>query len=504
MRHLLDFIVESDIRNIFEAHFKDSEFICGSNQVKDYHYAIAVINDIKNCIQGDGRIKLGDKNTGSFCWLKINVDLTSKLDDLLKKIYANQNTANVNASEFNEIFRTLKNDSYTIYTSENGQEESDNQNINNLWAKIYKGTYSGKVASSATFGQIFESLVCYIYNYGNNADIDEWANDFKVDTTDISYAGWVESSKISVNLLKKHFKSNYIAYHVDGNDKLNAADKKYLDICKLFSGKEGINEVLGKNDKWNNIYEGSKKDKWNAADIVLVNKNLDLAETLKYFKKDIDGQILNNKLVEYTINKQILPISLKKIDENGHIYAHNIKSNEEFENDRYNISNVKIQFGKTYETGPDILSGNFVLDGDTVDIQVRKQASGDNLSIEAKLSSNKNARGGKGISVIKADLGIKPNENYYKELSSNADIIKEFKTMGIKFDKSDLSTFEDISKKYSDLYKRTCYKGFIGLADRWIKAKHENDKWNDDILIEFVQYIWDSCTQCPGSYYIIK
>jgi len=499
MKRLQEYVFEN-IVNIFEAHFKDSEFICGSNQIKDYHYAIAVINDIKN----GNRIKLGDKNTGPFYWLKINIDLTSQLDDLLKRINANQNTYNIKASEFNEIFKTIKKDSYTIYTTEDGQEEANNQNIDNLWSKIYKGTYSGKVAASATYGQIFESLVCYIYNYGEDANVEEWANDFKVDNTNISYGGWIKSSQISANLLKKYFKSNYIAYHVDGHDKLNGADKKYLDICKLFSGKEGINEVLGKNDKWNNIYEGSKKDKWNAADIVLVNKNLDLAETLKYFKKDVDGKILNTKLVEYTLNKSILPISLKKIDENGHIYAHNIKSNEEFENDRYNISNVKIQFGKTYETGPDVLSGNFVLDGDTVDIQIRKQASGDNLSIEAKLSSNKNARGGKGISVIKSDLDIKSNEDYYAKLSSNDDIIKNFKAIGIKFEKSDLSDFEKISKKYSDLYKRICYKGFIGLADKWKKEKHKNDNWNNDMLIEFVQYIWDSCTECPGSYYIIK
>ena len=490
MKHLQDYIFENII-NIFEASFKSEDY-----NKHDFIYVLNVLNDIKE----KKIIKLGNKNSGPFIYLKLDVtdNLISNINDFI------QNIKTSNSNSFNELFKNIN---YKVYNDINCKKETSIKSINNLWGLIFKGDYSGKNSAGASYGQIFESLVCYLYNYGvkNNYKeelINTWVKHFNINTNDPSYLSWIESSKLSTDLLKKYFNSNYIAYHVDANDLFEKeSDNKYLNICKIFSGKEGINDVLGNNKIWDNIYEGSKKDKWNAADIVLINKNLNLQDAIKDLSSSADGEALNIKLVEYTINKQILPISLKKIDKNGTIYAHNINTNEEFIKDGHEISNVKIIFGKTYQN--DGLTGNFVVDGEDAKIQIRKQSSGENLSIEAKLVNNKNARGGKGISVIKNKFKLKDN-SYYVLFNTNNELWEFFQSNNFKTDLNK-SEFDKLSSKYTDLKDRICFKGFAGLYNIWIKyIKDNNIKLKDDYDIEFVKFLWESCTECPGAYYIIK
>ena len=489
MIRLQEYCLENLV-SIFEASFKPDDY-----NKHDYVYVLNVLNDIKE----KHVIKLGDKNGGPFKYLKL--DITDNLIENINKFI--ENIKSSTPDSFNELFKNIN---YIVYNDVNCKEETSIKNIDNLWSLIFKGDYSGKNSAGASYGNIFESLVCYLYNYGtqNNYDeklINNWVKRFNVNMDDPSYLSWIESSKISADLLKKHFKSNYIAYHIDANDLFNnQKDNKYLNICKIFSGKNGINDVLGNNDIWDSIYDGNKKDKWNAADIVLVSKELDLNKTIKDLGSSVDGKALNTKLVEYTINKKILPISLKKIDKNGKIYAHNINTNEEFINDEHEISDIKIVFGKTYPN--DGLTGNFIIDGKDARIQVRKQSSGENLSIEAKLSDNKNARGGKGISVIKNKFNLKDN-SYYVLFNTNDELWNFFKLNNFDIDLTK-SEFDALANKFLDLKDRICFRGFAGLYNTWNEYNKNNNVKVTNPVIEFIKFLWESCTECPGAYYIIK
>lgn len=483
MKSLVEYIYEH--LNIFEAAFSNQDY-----SKHDFMYVFNVLNNIKE----KNVIKLGDKNTGPFTYLKLDVsdNLVNNINSFIEDI------KNTNPQKFNDLFKNI---SYKVYSDINCENEIS-INIKNLWTSIFKGDYSGKNSAGASYGQIFESLVCYLYNYGQYNDykqelIDKWVNNFKVNINDPSYLSWIESSKLSTDLLKDNFGTDYIAYHVDENNLFDKKeDDKYLNICKIFSGKNGIKEVFTKDNNFDNIYDGTEKDKWNAADIVLVNKKLDLDETIEELQSASDGKALNTKLVDYAINEDILPVSLKKIDKNGKIYTHNIETNKNFIKDGHDISDIKIIFGKTYQD--DGLTGNFVVDGNGAEIQIRKQAGNQNLSIEAKLSLNKNARGGKGISVVKNKLNIKDN-SYYQTFKTNEELWGFFKSNNFTTDINE-TEFDELSNKYPDLKDRICFRGFSGLYKTWLE-KNKNVK---DPITEFIKFLWESCTECPGSYYIIK
>lgn len=535
MISLYDYILES--LQINEAAFKPIDFC-----KHDFGYVKNVLTKIQNCQYNNknkNALTLGNTNDGKKSYIQF--DLTTKvkynnedvtilnaIDDFIK------NVTNKTVEDFNNLFKqcyvTVYDNKDLIKVNDKHKTISEIFGKKSFWGIIYKSDFTGKNSSGASFGQIFESLVCYLYNnYNKDIEIEDlvekWTNHFNIDTNNSTYNAWVNSSKYTVETICKQFKpENYIAFHIDGHNLFENIkyNKEFENIALIFSGKTGIQKVFNTN-KFNNIYEGKHKDKWNAADIVLIKK-----EDFDYesFKQDLqeaeDGIAFNNRLIAYSIlstdnnitkTPPIAPISLKFIDNvRDKIYRHNIGGDyTDFVLDSTNISNIEIKFGQRYKQHE--LTGNFIVDGDSADIQIRKQ-SGDNLSIEAKLSDNKFARGGKGISVIKNDLGIK-NNDYFVTFRDDTDIYDYFEKNNFKMN-LDKKEFIKLSEKNNGtLKKRICFRGFIGLINYYKHKKILNRKIDnngfmgaepltDVQVIEFTKFIWDACTACPGVYFIIK
>lgn len=478
-----------------------------------YSYARTVISDIIDLINGDkcstGNpyiIMKPNAKDKRFYYLSFHSSarfIIPDLNDLLDKLTAS------NFADLNKILGELNPSDYTIYDDPEMTNKSSYQNIRRLWGKIYKGVYSNHTSGQSS-GEIFESLICYLYNIDANNipetddPVDSWVQIFDVQDNITGFDSWIQSSYNTVDIIRDIFGDDYVACHLNGKDALSGGYKKFIDIEKIFSGKNGIRQILG--NGYNDIYPGTKKDKWNPADIILIKKDLDIDKLLRELRNKTmipDGQALNVKLASLAASKDIIPISLKNISSGGHLYAHNIDDSNAIA-DKYNIVSMKIDIPKRLEINK--LSGSLWIHGISEDnedctIQLRAQSdsssSGQNLSVEAGISGNRGARGGKGISVIKRALNIKDN-SYYADLSDNEDIIEfldnNFRGM------YDPATLNTISKKYKDLYKRICFRGFIGLYNLWVSQNH-NIK---DPQIEFTKFLWASCVDCPGAYYIIK
>lgn len=541
MISLYDYILES--LQINEAAFAAIDF-------GKHTYVEDVLRKIQNCQYNNENKKaltLGDKNDGkkSYIQFDLTTDIKNGINDFIK------NVSDKTVSDFNDLFKecnvTVYNDKELKDIKEKNKKISELFGKKSFWGLIYKGDFSGKNSSGASFGQIFESLVCYLYNnyasYNNyNKDnkvselVEKWTKHFNVDKTNPRYYAWVESSKYTVETICKQFNpTEYIAFHIDGQNLFEniVYNKNFQNIALIFRGKTGIQTIFN-NQNLNNIYQGKYKDKWNAADIVLVQKTLDYESFIKDLHgndEHYDGKAFNNKLISYSIlstdneitkTPQIVPISLKFIDSVRKTIYININNNDfedtkEIVKDIANISNIQIQFGQRYKENE--LSGNFIVDGDSADIQIRKQSS-DNLSIEAKLSDNKFARGGKGISVIKDMLGIDKND-FYVTFNEDIDIYNYFKVNNFEVNLTE-KEFNTLSENNDGTLKdRICFRGFIGLIHYYKHYKDKpiipSSKFSTNIdyvmsakpltpseVVEFIQFIWHACTQCPGVYYIIK
>ena len=68
------------------------------------------------------------------------------------------------------------------------------------------------------------------------------------------------------------------------------------------------------------------------------------------------------------------------------------------------------------------------------------------------------------------------------------------------------NSFNKLSNKIPNLYKRICFKGIVGLIEKYkevILHKKNKNLTKDDVIL-FTKFIWEACTKCPGAYYIIK
>lgn len=495
---------------INEASFSNKDFT-----KHDYKYVINVLDNILN----NHSITLKEKNDDTnYAIITFNLDNNSKKE--IEDFKANINEKSV--SDLNKLLLKL---------FSNSKIDNNNFNINekSLWTQIFKGDYTGNNSDSSTYGQIFESLVCYLYNKNidiKNIDINnfednkklykyiiDWSNEKNVNINDNDFNSWVKSSLYSVKIIqekiKDTFKKTYIAYHVDGKDFFDKDTKlndNYKNIINIFKGKKYIKSVLNNNIEYNDIYAGSKKDKWNPADIVLINTNIEYEEYIDKLNSASDGNQLNIFLHNYTISGDIIPISLKKINSNGSLKSVNIDKSINNVNTDSEIKPITIQLGKLYEKNS--TSGNFIISNGISSIQIRKQSDNNNLSIEAKLTGNRLARGGKGISKLKSYLGIDKDNSYYYKFDNNKSVLDFFKVNNFVISKNE-DEFYNIDKDYEEnfkLYKRICFVGFAGLVQKYkekIKIDLGNPLSNQDAE-NFYNLLWDSCTKCDGSYYIIS
>ena len=386
--------------------------------------------------------------------------------------------------------------------------------------KIYKGKFTGQSGK----GRIFESLVCYLFNYPDG-DILEWFRTFNVPND----KGWIDSCTKSAEIIRdfidKHSEygtaDDYIAIHVDGKNLIKNKPGNFeliLDIASIFRGKglNGLGGLFKKNSvpakNANDLYAGSHKDKWNPADIVLIKNDPEsLKDAFKAIITDGSGTATNSILVAKLGEGLIIPISLKKLGEKGKMYGHNIGKADYM--DKHEITLTKISLGTRYSKG---LTGNLVVIGLTADgvpsnVEIRAQtgSSGhDDLSIEA-LSASGKARKGKGISVIKDILGIKDN-SYYANFANNEELFNEFAKYGFVDENDNLINKCPEKLKDIDLYERTCFRGFFGLLKLFEAQVKSNPKLEpyyskgDNLLLNFAQFLWNTCTDCPGSYYILE
>ena len=463
------------------------DYICEAVFSKDawkhrgaYDYPVALISDILST----GKVSMGNKGDES-----IDLDLSAKDKKELADIQSH-------------------------VTDDNAMERFDSvmSKFGVSFTKIFKGKFSGH-SGRGMEGQIFESLVCYLFN-DPNGDINKWLDKFKAPNSDM----WIDNSINSAKIIRSFIDTNYgsaddyIAIHVDGEN-FDQYSKLILDIASIFrgKGKNGLGALIGIKNA-SDLYNGSSKDKWNPADIVLIkNDPAALQDALDAIIAGNSGTATNSVLVTKLGEGLIIPISLKKIGDSGKIYGHHI-DNAEFM-DEHEITLTKIKLAKRYSKG---ITGNFVVIGITEDgvpseIEIRAQTGEtghDNLSIEVVNASGK-SRGGKGISVVKKALGIKDN-SYYANFADNDELFKKFEKYGF-VDENDKPIDEcPANLSETDLYKRTCFRGFFGLLETFEKQVKNNPKLKssygkgDDLLLNFTQFLWNACTDCPGSYYILK
>lgn len=427
----------------------------------NYNYPIMILNKL---LSKEGYLYLGiegKKDKLDFDCSKISDKTENELKHLLSNI------KNVDENDFNKIMEP-----YGV-----------------RWRKINKGQLTGKTAGQSS-GEAAETLVSYLFNEGpSQENIDKW----KSSKSDIGQQWYSIASKI-VNFLykytfagKKWNNDNFIAVHVDGND-VDKIDDKFTNIAKLFKSKKNASAIIGKN--MNNMYSGNKKDKWNPADILLIDKSRidDIYDSLKGIG---DGESLSSYLAKATKEGIIIPISLKATN-NPIISMHNILDDE----GQDEFTNCTIISGQSYEQG-NYNGSNYIIasNGDQqAKIQFRRQTGkNNNLSIEAQIPGNKSARFGKAISSMKFALGIKNDNSYYAKIDSIDDMKKRFKDAGF-----DIKNIKNDNKIDPPLYKRACFCGMLGMIEIYKK------KLGSDYTPEkFFEFCWINSTQCPGSYFII-
>lgn len=431
---------------LFEAKFQSNEYI-----KHDYKYRNALINDI---LSGK-EIKLGKSSTSTDTWKCDNIEKAKKLfseypDDVKK---------------FNAIMKEL-----------DGPKFSD----------IFKGVYSGFDKEGQSDGELAESLVCYLYNHDNSEkDFNEFCKIANYKLSDI----WKLSSYKTVNLMYEEWpkEDKYVAIHVDGNNKDNI-DKKITDIALLFKSKKDAAKIV--HNSVDDMYAGSKKDKWNPADIILVNKEK-LGDIYDVLDNEIgNGQALNTFLVSCLKEKSIIPISLKQVGKAASLGTNNVREDEA----PVSFKNFHINFGKDFKENTVV--GSIILiatdeTGQERRIQSRSQTSKiNNISIEAKASAT--ARLGKGISTAKNALNIGKGNSYYIEVNTIDELKKKFKEFDIE-----VSLDNSLDKVKPAIGTRPCIAGLLGLLTEYKKQEKDYTPEN------FFKFLWISCTKCPGSYYII-
>lgn len=459
----LDIEINGVILSLNESHFENFNF--SQYNKHNNEYAIAVIDYMLNNMNdnGEGKIDCGEKIDNV-----ISLPFTAnkkKLIELKNDLEENNQRNKIDVNRFNDIV-TIKGKKYA-------------------WTSIFKGKFSGKIINTA--GQQIEGYICYLFNNDdkNFDDVITWA---KNNNIQIKFdSSWQKSSentiKILFNFLDHHKlnKKDFIAIKKDDSK----IDKHYIQIYNLFNLKHEYSKIL--KSKY------SSPDKWNTADIILINKS-----TVDILNTQLDDLCKNQETTSDNINswlKQqvedftLLPISLKKVSDNGNIYPVNLNDENKIED----ITTVDIRyFCKDKEDSFKIHcnNSNYVIDF-RLSTNTPKRPS---IEGEAK-----KARTGKGTSVIKSMLGIDPKDHSYYENISNKDeeifnLIKSQQSVKLS-DKLKESDF-------TELIKNIDFCVMLGFYDMYRNNKNVNK--GDDSFTAFMKFIIECCQTPATAFYIIK
>lgn len=365
------------------------------------------------------------------------------------------------------------------------------------WSKIYKGDFSHQESKSA--GQLYESLVCYIFNGGTQ--YQDWGNFVGIKTLDKS---WINSCELTVEFMNKQKWANYqwdnktyVACHVDGND-FNF-DNKYefaLNIARIFKDKKEATKLMGVD--CNDLYTGGK-DTWNKADIVLVKKDCyDIIQSMKEVVSN--GESLNAELCCNLMEGKIIPISLKKVIKREDIHLTTVNIDEAQESKGYMFKDVDIRLSTKYDDNTYV--GNIdllcdTLDREQKDITFRKNTNpGNGLTVE---TTDKNSRGGKALANIKSALKIGKSNDYYIVKSTDEDALDTLRKYGFDITIPKRSNYEDVKPP---IRERACVAGLLGVLEQYRIKKHP--KIDKDFIIDFAKFCYMCSIKGTGSFFKIS
>lgn len=468
---------------IFERLINENTFTTGYWEKYDFKYSKAVLKYIlDNQDKPDAELKLDDGGS-----IKVS-------DFNIKKIQNIYN--NIETSSENDF-----NNAYNIKTKKN------------IWRNLFKGDFSGHETKGGMDGQIYESLVCYIYNNNLKYDLETWKTTMKLSDTNDK---WIKSSELLASFITKQKENgykwtpnNYVACHVDGNNIGIDDYKDEIIISKIFASKKNATKIIGVD--CNDLYNGNSKDVWNKADIVLIKKGeaKNIIQTLK--AQVSDGQSLNGTLIQMLYDGLIIPLSLKAVGDADKIHLSTFNINKDKEASEYIISDVEISFADKYE--PNKNTGNINIkctleNGSKKWVVFKKKANGNDrtnlVTIETKSPGGK-AQEGKATSTIMSALNIKDNNFIIPEESKifNIDDVIEI-LKGYKFKVTKIDSVKNYIKSDDEcpIYKRPCIAGLLGILDAYHKLKNKNI--TEDFPKEFANFCILSSIYGSGAYYKIS
>ena len=238
------------------------------------------------------------------------------------------------------------------------------------------------------------------------------------------------------------------------------------------------------------------KDNWNKADIVLVRKGEvgNILKSLSNVKNGAEYNEILKQLSEINIG-EIIPISLKGIGnrENPRMTPEGFTDSEqEYANNVTAVLPVNPLKSDDNNCSIDIYDDNGRR------IQFRRQSdSYDSLSVETHAS--KEARGGKGISNIKRDLGLQGTSWYQKPFNSANEMLQK---LNAYFDNVRMPQNLDKMINGHDFgefawYNRTCFRGLIYLYEAY------HNKYGGDAS-DFFNYVYGKSASGTGAFYLIK
>lgn len=390
-------------------------------------------------------------------------------------------------------------------------------------------------AEGDTVGQYAESLVCYFFNNYKSIDIEDKNIQKKIDEIEqkagvVIDDSWRKSIALTVEAINSGSldgidwnNSNYVAVHTDQKD-IDLKEKWAQDIAKIYSGKGPAQKVLNVNLA--SLPNSTAKDTWNKADIILVKKDCttivnDIKNSICPIGSDDKGDKtdeLNNILNSHVVKGDIIPISLKKITSKYNIKAENIPSE----------SKVDIQAEECYITLPTTINTPgyaasmwlhvITNEGLHYGIQFRSQTDTSNgLSIESGVPGNKDVRGGKGVTLIKNELGItkRNDKTYLATFKDLSDMCNQLFNCGFELRAGDkkVSSAKELEKYFDKLvkpthripiYERTCFAGFVGVYNKYCDFA-KNVKGVSDQL-KFATNVLNKCTLGSGtsSFFLIS